>query len=99
MLEDQEGNIEDNNKDKEPEEPKENKKGKSEGGRFQQYVIGSRIFIYVLSFLAVIYLVDILLGVFKVHESLYTENILETVKTLAFTICGYLFGKSDSDLN
>lgn len=54
----------------------------------QEYIVGSGLFGFCLIFLMIIYVVDI------VHGGNYTETILETVKTLCFTICGYLFGRS-----
>lgn len=59
-----------------------------------KYVIGSMIFIGCLIFLAAIYVIDTGLGVFGLEHVGVTKEVLETVKTLLFTICGYLFGKN-----
>lgn len=57
----------------------------------KQYVIGSKIFIMCLCFMFIIYVVNIFTG------GEYTETILETLKTLCFTISGYLFGRSKTN--
>ena len=64
---------------------------------WQRFEISSWIFIAVLIFLVLIFFVDIWMRVRGYQSGEYTENILEAVKTLAFTICGYLFGKSKEE--
>lgn len=78
-------------KGKEEEESKKSKKKE-----IDKYVIGSQIFRRCLCLLAIIYFVDILLGVCGFEHAGVTEEVLETVKTLLFTISGYLFGKNAS---
>ena len=71
----------------------ENETKKKRKGEWRRFEISSWIFLAVLAFLLLIFCVD----VWGCQSGKYTENILETVKTLSFTICGYLFGRSKED--
>lgn len=79
------------------EERTEDEKGGFRNRKLRQFEISSQLFLAVLGFLGVIFMVDIVMRVTGFQTGEYTGNILETVKTLAFTICGYLFGKSKED--
>lgn len=73
---------------------------KERENKANKYVIGSTIFIWCLIFLFVIYFVDIILGVMGLK--IYANNsgeVLEIIKMLLFTICGYLFGKNEKNID
>ena len=63
--------------------------------RVSKYLIGTKVFMTCLFFLLIIYVADIILSVGGLDKSELTVEILEIVKTLLFTICGYLFGRAE----
>lgn len=57
-----------------------------------------KIFVGCLFFLGIVYGIDVIItGVFKGESSSITDSVIEIIKTLLFTLSGYLFARNEKD--
>lgn len=90
------GNCENcNNKDLEVQKLK--RQEKEDERQENRYFNAVRIFIGCLIFLGIVYGVDVIAsGVLKGELSTITDGVVEIIKTLLFSLSGYLFARKES---
>lgn len=60
-----------------------------------RYMVGTKVFMWCLLFLAAIFAVDFVSSIFNFDAPELIKDVLEIIKTLLFTISGYLFGRAE----
>lgn len=76
-----------------PEEREEREKRRQD----KRYYTAFRLIVGCLIFLGIIYLIEVISsGVIKHDLAKSTNNIIEIIKTLLFTLSGYLFARKES---
>jgi hypothetical protein len=64
----------------------------------KKYFSAFRLIIGCMIMLGIIYLIDVISnGILNKSVSTITDSIIEIIKTMIFTLSGYLFAKKDSD--
>lgn len=72
-------------------------KSRKEEHKRKQYYKAFNLIVGCLILLGVVYLVDVVMNaVISGRPSTITESIIEIIKTLLFTLSGYLFAKKDN---
>lgn len=70
---------------------------KDKDRREKRYFSAFKLIVGCLVFLGVIYIVEVIaMGILKKDVSSVTEGIVEIIKTLLFTLSGYLFARKEN---